>query len=169
MISLTALIASTSLLLFTCWIVAAVSDLRTMTIPNGISIVMIVTFSIFALLTGMPLATIANCLLAGLCTFAVCFALFAFNIMGGGDAKLLSASALCFGLNYNLIVFFVFVALFGGALTLIILLLRSNLPLTEIIKLWLPTSLTNGRQVPYGVAIAASGISNLGNTVFQQL
>lgn len=169
MFSLSAISNCAGLLLLACWVIAAFSDLRTMTIPNWISIVLVTSFAVLAPLAGLPLVTFGYCLLAGICTFAVCFILFALNMMGGGDAKLLSVSALWFGFNHHLIGFLVLVALFGGALTLLIVLLRSNLPIITLLKNWLPTSLTNGKQIPYGVAIAASGLSNLGDTVFQQL
>src|SRR5690606_3211785 len=90
-----------------CLAVAAFSDLFTMTIPNRVSAVLLAAFILVAPLAGLGLADIAQHLAAGLVVFAVCFALFALNIMGGGDAKLLTASAVWFGMSLSLVEYLV--------------------------------------------------------------
>lgn len=158
-----------AILLAFCWTSAAISDLRSMTIPNTISIVMIVGFAALAPLAGLSLEMIAYCLLASALTFCVCFGLFAINAMGGGDAKLLTASALWFGLSLPLVVFLVQTAFLGGLLTLAIVLLRARANSFPLLAIYLPSSLTSGNKIPYGIAISTSGIINLGNTVIHQL
>lgn len=150
------------------WVTAAVSDFRSMTIPNIISIVMIVAFVGLVPFSGLPLTTIVYSALTALMTFLVCFGLFASGAMGGGDAKLLTASALWFGFSIHALIFFINVALLGGLLTLIILFLRAKSAYLPILSAYLPSSLTEAKKIPYGIAIAAGGIINLENTLLLQ-
>ncbi len=88
-----------------CLAVAAISDLLTMTIPNRVSAILLASFLIVAPLAGLSPQGIALHLMAGLVVFSVCFSLFAMNVMGGGDAKLLTAAAVWFGWNQALMLF----------------------------------------------------------------
>jgi prepilin peptidase CpaA len=89
--------------------------------------------------------------------FCVCFALFALNIMGGGDAKLLSAAALWFGFNESLLEFAIYVSIMGGLMTVLIVSLRSRVDLITAIGLRVPSSLLVAKKVPYGLAIGVGG------------
>src|SRR4051812_43313348 len=84
---------------------AAINDLLTMTIPNRVSIGLLLAFFLLAPLSGFALPDIGMSVVAGLAVFGVCFALFAMNVMGGGDAKLLTATAVWFGFNHSLLLF----------------------------------------------------------------
>src|SRR5690606_39645795 len=68
------------------------SDALSMTIANRVSILLLATFVVLALLTGMALPEIGMHLLAGVAVLAVTFVLFALGGMGGGDAKLIAAT-----------------------------------------------------------------------------
>ena len=140
-----------------CLAMAAASDLLTMTIHNRVSLLMAAAFLILAPLAGRPIAASAMSLLAALIVFAVCFALFASNIMGGGDAKLLSATALWFGFTQSQLLFVSAVGLFGGVLTFAILLMRTQSNTILAMGLPLPNSLILAKKIPYGIAIAAGG------------
>ncbi|AOF90443.1 prepilin peptidase [Sinorhizobium sp. RAC02] len=142
-----------------CLALAAFSDLFTMTIPNRVPAILLAAFVIVAPLAGLGLTDIAMHLAAGLLVFAACFTLFAFNIMGGGDAKLLTASAVWFGLSMSLLEFLVCVSFFGGVLTLGILVLRSNANAILASRLPVPNHLLEGRKVPYGIAIGAAAFA----------
>jgi prepilin peptidase CpaA len=142
-----------------CLAVAAFSDLFTMTIPNRVSVVLLAAFIVVAPLAGLGLADIANHFAAGLIVFTVCFALFALNIMGGGDAKLLTASAVWFGLTFSLVEYLVYVSFFGGVLTLAILSLRSHTNLILASGLPVPGHLLSGKKVPYGIAIGIAAFA----------
>lgn len=75
------------LLLLPVLAAAAISDLRALRIPNLLSLIGLGLFAVLA--PFLPLDELAmRVLIAGLC-FAMCFALFALNMVGGGDAKLL--------------------------------------------------------------------------------
>ncbi len=146
------------LLLPFCLAFAALTDLLTMTIPNRISVVLCCAFLIVAPLSGMNLPTVGWGIIAGLAVFSGCFALFAFNVMGGGDAKLLTASALWFGLNSSLTLFLISVAFIGGILTLAIILLRSRSQDIVATGIPIPDSLLVAKKIPYGIAIAVAGL-----------
>jgi prepilin peptidase CpaA len=138
--------------------VAAVSDLFTMTIPNMVSLAAAVAFLILAPLSGLDWFAIGTGLVAASAVFAVCFALFAFNVMGGGDAKLLTATAMWFGYDHSLFVFLTTVAYAGGAVTVLFLLLRSQAHTVMAMGVPLPVSLATAKKVPYGIAIAIGGL-----------
>ncbi|MCO5732783.1 prepilin peptidase [Rhizobium sp. SSA_523] len=138
--------------------VAAATDLLTMKIPNGIPLALILCFFPVAALAGMAPMQIVMAVAAALAVFSACFALFATGVMGGGDAKLLTATALWFGLNSSLVEYLVLVAFAGGLLTLIILVLRWRADMILAIGLRLPHSLVGAKKVPYALAIAAGGI-----------
>ena len=139
-----------------CLAFAAVSDFFTMTIPNRVSVILLAAFVLVAPFAGLSLTAIALHLAAGLVVFSVCFALFAFNVMGGGDAKLLTASAVWFGLTFSLIEYLVYVSFIGGVLTLLILSLRSHTNAILASGLPVPEHLMSAKKVPYGVAIGVA-------------
>ncbi|MGN8153037.1 A24 family peptidase [Agrobacterium sp. 22094] len=146
------------LLLPFCLAFAAFTDLFTMKIPNRISIILSCSFLIVAPLSGMTVGAVGLGLLAAIAVFSGCFALFALNVMGGGDAKLLTASALWFGLNSSLTLFLISVTLVGGVLTLAILFLRSRSEDIVATGIPIPDSLLVAQKVPYGIAIAIAGL-----------
>lgn len=146
-----------SLIMPICLALAAVSDLFTMTIPNRVSAVALITFILLAPFLGLAWSAIGMSLLAGLIVFSVCFALFALNVMGGGDAKLLTATAVWFGFDPSLLVFLVSVAYVGGGVTLLFLLLRSQASTVLAMGIPLPASVVSEKKIPYGIAIAIGG------------
>jgi prepilin peptidase CpaA len=140
-----------------CLAIAAFSDLFTMTIPNRASVILIISFFSIALLTGLPLAQLGSHVGGALAVFVVCFALFAANTMGGGDAKLLTAASLWFGLNPSLVEFLAYVGIMGGAATLVILIIRAQSDTILAIGLPVPNSILIAKKIPYGIAIAIGG------------
>jgi prepilin peptidase CpaA len=140
-----------------CLAIAAFSDLFTMTIPNRISVILIASFFVIALLTGMPLAQVGSHAAGALAVFVVCFILFATNTMGGGDAKLLTASALWFGLNPTIVEFLGYVGIVGGMITLAIVIVRTQSDTILAIGLPVPNSILLAKKIPYGIAIAIGG------------
>ncbi|NKK57522.1 peptidase [Rhizobium leguminosarum bv. viciae] len=140
-----------------CLAMAAFSDLFTMTIPNRISLILVFSFLALAPFSGLGLQAIGMHLAAGAIVFTACFALFSFNVMGGGDAKLLTATALWFGLNESLLFLMTDVAMIGGLITLLILLIRAQSNTILAIGLPVPNSLLLAKKIPYGIAIAIGG------------
>ena len=140
-----------------CLSVAALTDLFTMTIPNRVSLILAGAFFLVALLAGLPLPVIGMHLAAAAIVFSVCFTLFALNVMGGGDAKLLSAASLWFGYDQSLLFFLIYVAYIGGAVTIAIVLLRAQRSTITAMGISLPSSLLNAKKIPYGIAIGVGG------------
>ncbi len=142
-----------------CMVFAAISDLLSMTIANRVSVLLVATFMVVAPLTGMDWTTYAWHLLAGLSVLLVTFVLFAAGGMGGGDAKLLAATAVWMGMGMTLLEYAVYATLIGGVLTILILLYRKS-PLAVFTGrfLFLKNLADEDVGVPYGVALAIGGM-----------
>jgi prepilin peptidase CpaA len=137
---------------------AASADLFTMTISNVIPLILGGGFFALAALDGLPVAEIGNHLAAGLLVLAVCFAFFARGWIGGGDAKLASATALWFGWT-DLYGYLLYASLFGGALTLLLLeFRRRTLPPVLAGRDWVTRLHEPNGGVPYGIALAAAAL-----------
>lgn len=152
-----------------CLAFAACSDFLSMTIPNRVSAILLGAFVVIAPLAGLDMTQIGLHLAAGLAVFAVCFALFALNVMGGGDAKLLTASAVWFGWNMSLLTFLVAVSFLGGVLVFAILLLRSRENVILAYRIPVPAQLFHGSKVPYGVAIGCGAFLTFPESPLMQL
>ena len=100
-------------------IVAALSDVTSFRIPNWLTALIAALFFPMALITGMPLVEFMWHLAAGAILFFVGYALFAFRVFGGGDAKLMAAAGLWFGTAQTL-PFLTMTAFAGGILALAI-------------------------------------------------
>src|SRR5690606_15668158 len=89
----------------------------------------------------------------------VTFGLFAVGGMGGGDAKLISATALWMGFNLHLVEYLVVSTFIGGALTLAILFYRgSALAVFTGGNLFLRNLAEGKGGVPYGIALGIGGL-----------
>ena len=137
---------------------AAISDLLTMKIPNRVSVILFAGFFALAFALRLPLETIGWHLVASLTVLGICFVLFNFNLIGGGDAKLAAATALWLGFGalgpYSLLT-----AVLGGVLTLAILQLRRmSLEGERWSVAWLARLRDKTVGVPYGVAMAVAGL-----------
>ncbi|WP_417498221.1 A24 family peptidase [Maricaulis sp.] len=145
---------------------AAFSDATRFTIPNWLSLAIVVLFPVGALLAGFGWAEAGNHLLAGLLALVFGMALFAPGWVGGGDAKLFAATAFWFGWP-GVAVFLIHTVLVGGVLVLALILLRKVLPLAGISPSRLEGSaLAPAAPVPYGIAIAGGAYWSLPATVF---
>lgn len=153
-----------------CVAMAAFCDFISMKIPNRIPAILAASFFLIAPFSGMDLATFGWSVAAALAVFAGCFALFALNVMGGGDAKILSAAALWYGFNINLVAFLGFTGIFGGFLALIVLMIRANQNVLLVSPIPLPMHFFKDRAgIPYGVAIGAAAFSTYpGTDIFMQ-
>ena len=137
---------------------AAASDLVTMTISNRVSLFLIGGFFIMAILTGMPVQTIAIHVGAGLTVLVVAFALFAMGWVGGGDAKVAASAALWFGFDH-LLEYLLYASVFGGILTLFMLVFRYwPLPYALGSQHWLLRLHSKDSGIPYGVALAVGAL-----------
>ena len=139
-------------------IYAGIADLLTYKIRNVLVIAVALAFLVLAPLAGFGLAEIGLSLATALAVFAVTFAFFAAGWIGGGDAKLATAAALWLGWEHAL-TFFVYAALLGGALTLLLILFRRIPVLPVVYKSQALARLHAAESgVPYGVALAVAAL-----------
>lgn len=140
-------------------IMAALSDLTTMTIPNRISLLLLVSFVVLAPLAGLTLEETLIHLGVGFAVLVFGMVLFATGTFGGGDAKLLAAGALWMGAG-EVMPFFAYVAILGGVLALLMLAYR-RFPVA-LIPMPIPAWATRLHQrdcgIPYGIAISAAAL-----------
>lgn len=147
---------------------AAMLDMVSMTISNKISMALIGGFCVLAYLIGMDLKTFGWNWAMFAIVLSVGFTLFAFNIIGGGDAKFAAAISLWFGME-NTLEFVVYASLIGGAMTLFLLKVR-NLPLPLIVSKfeWATRLWRADTGVPYGIALGLSALLVYPNTQWMQ-
>jgi prepilin peptidase CpaA len=143
---------------------AAGWDLASYTIPNFLSLALLATFAVFALAAGLTPGAVGWHLLAGLLGLFIGFTFFALGYIGGGDAKLFAGVALWLGFK-DLMPYALLASLFGGALTLSIILLR-QCPLPGVLarQSWIVTLHDARSGIPYGVALAAGAFILLPST-----
>ena len=144
--------------ILTCLMIAVcLSDIAQYRIPNTLVLALTVFYPVAVYLSPARPDWMMACVIA-LITFVVGYVLL-MRYMGGGDVKLLTAAALYAGKS-GMIDFIVYVALLGGAGTLLLLALRALAP-----YVWLkigasggsiPRVLSGKEPVPYGVAIAGA-------------
>ena len=150
--------AIATLVLIIALVLAVVSDVARYEIPNTLPIVITLAFLAAAIGNGVDFRTIAIHLVCGPAVLIAFGVLFWKGWMGGGDVKLIAASAVWTGLNF-LPQYLVILALFGGVLAILVILFRRVGGDAERIKArWLRRLATRREGVPYGVAISATGL-----------
>jgi prepilin peptidase CpaA len=140
------------------FVFVAYGDVRTLRIPN-ILVAAVAALGVLRLIVIGNLDTAAYTVAASASVLIVTFLLFWCGLIGGGDAKLLSATVLLVG-HHDLFSFLFLMSICGVLVTLAILFIHKYLPL------WLGPRLailmpTTRLSVPYGVAIAAAGVVTL--------
>jgi prepilin peptidase CpaA len=125
---------------------SAALDIRSRRLPNWLNLAVALGFLPWAWATGLAWDQVAVHGAVGLAVLGVGFGLFAGGVIGGGDAKLGAAVALWIGLNFDLLRFFLIMALAGGVLAVIALAWQAR------------TRQKLTRALPYGVAIAVAGL-----------
>ena len=155
---------------------AAVFDLWKMIIPNAVSILLVALFFanalVLTLFSGYAVAWLSH-LGAMAAVLVVGLVVYRFNVLGAGDVKLLTAVSLWTGFEKNLIEplvldyflfdYLILVALFGGGLSLALIILRRLLVGLLLLQsapqnITLPRYLLPREHMPYGVAIALPAI-----------
>lgn len=147
----------------TLLMVAAIWDVLTFKIPNWLTLLTAALFFPMALATGLPLDGVVWHIAAGILLFAVGFIMFQFNLLGGGDAKMLAAAGLWFGMTN--IYGFILLAAFAGFLQVSFMVATSFIMLSLDIadvsdkskRLW-GKLVSMTPNVPFGFAIALGGI-----------
>jgi len=162
---------------------AAWSDFNSLKIPNIYSILIGTAFVIafvamFFFSSEVSLfGSWKNHFLSGLIMFLITLALFYFNKIGGGDAKLISVISLWVG-TAGLMPFLFMMAITGGLLGGITLYLNKSSSVKsdndkENIKLphqslWIKQAKEGARDVPYGIAIFVGALFSFWHSGFIQ-
>ena len=141
-------------------IVAALRDVTSFTIPNWISLALIVAFFPAAFILGLGWPQIGLHAGAGALALVAGMAMFALRWIGGGDAKLFAAAGLWLGWSAA-VPYLVYTALAGGALALFLISLRSMWLRAYVVNgpAWVGRLATPGESAPYGVAIAVGAMA----------
>lgn len=134
------------------------TDARALRIPNAVSLSLLAIFLPMSVVAGIGMEALAWHLGTGVLVLTVGFALFAFGLFGGGDAKLMAAAAVWIGWE-QVLYFAIAVVLVGGVLSLAVIVLRKGLGLWPD---WLVQSaaglFTPNKAIPYGIAITAGAL-----------
>ena len=139
-------------------LVAAANDIYEFKIPNWLNLILILAYPIGGFLIGMPASMVFEGLLLGAVFLALGFSLFALKIIGGGDAKLIAATAPWIGLS--MIGAFLFYTAIAGLFLVLTVIAFRKLPVLPIYAHanWLLEFHQRKKDVPYGVAIATGGL-----------
>ena len=137
-------------------VIAAVIDVRTLTISNRLNLVVALSAPVYWVSVALaPWPGMAVQLTASAIVFVLLAVAFCAGMMGGGDVKLAAALALWLP-PAGTFRFLVLMSVAGGVLTLAILTVHRM-------------RRREGRpQIPYGVAIAAGGVAVLAQVFTQR-
>ena len=149
------------LLLFALIVCAALSDIRDFTIPNFVSIAIVILYPLMAAVAPDNVNWIGN-LITAFIVLGVGFLFFLLNLFGAGDIKLIAALSLWAG--PSLLMEFLFVTVMAGGFLVILFVSREGFR-----QAFEGTGFARGvkfafrskTQVPYGVAVAFGGLSIL--------
>jgi prepilin peptidase CpaA len=146
-------IADAGLLLMALAVLASAGfDLWKYEIPDTLTVLIIVGAGLYG--WGTPGFNWASHAAAGGSFFAFGLLAFARGWLGGGDVKIMTGCA-CWATLGTLIEQQVLIALAGGGLALILMLLRRSLALTGVTGESAPRLVRVGADLPYCVGIAA--------------
>ncbi len=134
-------------------LLAAIHDVNRLTIPNWLNLSIAGLFVPAAAVSGLPLEMLGGHLMVAALAFLIAFGLFAFNIVGGGDAKMIPAVMLWLGPSASMEFLFT-MAVTGGLCAMVILLVRQTIP-AAVVPGPIRAPFEEKAGVPYGVAIAA--------------
>jgi len=125
-------------------------------------------FAAMALINGMSASEVLAHLEAAAIVLVVTFVFFARGWIGGGDAKLASATALWLGFDH-LMVYLLYASIFGGVLTFALIRFRlMPLPMALAEQDWVKRLHRMDGGVPYGIALAAAALLVYPDTTWMQ-
>ena len=136
---------------------AAYSDFKGMIIPNELSLIILAVFCAYAALINFSgnefIVSVPSHIIGGVAMFVITFFAFMAKMMGGGDAKIMSAYAFWFGLK-GIVAFVFYTALFGAVVGLVALYLKKNKPVQSPKDgSWIQRVQAGESAIPYGIPI----------------
>ena len=145
----------------------AASDLFSMKIPNQITLALMVGFMVMAIWMKFDWVTIGWHWAMFAIVLSITFTLFAFGVIGGGDAKLAAGIALWMGWEHSLI-YFLLAAFLGGILTLLIIKIR-NVPMPHwILSQQWAAKIYRAERIPYGITMGVAAMMIYTQTIWMQ-
>ena len=128
-----------------------------MIIPNELSLVILAVFCAYAALINFSgnefLVSMPSHIIGGVVMFVITLLAFMAKVMGGGDAKIMSAYAFWFGVK-GIVAFVFYTALFGALLGLVALFLKKNKPVNSPKEGgWVQRVQAGENAIPYGIPI----------------
>ena len=134
---------------------AAIGDMRRLIIPNWISLAIAGLYVLHVATSPTPVSALGG-VAVGAATLAAGFGLFACNLIGGGDVKLMSAIALWAG---PMRIFdFLFVTAIMGGLVAVGVLASLHLRRRHLAPVGGASGGAASTEIPYGVAISIGGM-----------
>lgn len=137
-------------------LLAGATDLVDRRIPNRLCAALVAGFLLGALVFRLPPTEALLHAATAVLVLAAGFLLFMAGWLGGGDAKLAAAASLWLGPD-GISTFLTLMAVFGAALAVATLILRTRLGGWIQRPRWLVRSRDPAEGLPYGVAIALAG------------
>ncbi|MDB2682928.1 prepilin peptidase [Alphaproteobacteria bacterium] len=146
-------------------VLASLSDLRGLTIPNIYTVIVGGAFAVcyagLYIFGGADvLPSLVSSLIAAVIFFGITFAMFSLKMLGAADSKLGTAFALWVGLS-GLPPFLFYMTIAGGVLAVVSLVLRKWAPVKSAPEGgWVHMVQSGHSKVPYGVAIFAGVLAS---------
>jgi prepilin peptidase CpaA len=138
-----------SLIFLALMLVVVWFDATRFVIPNWLNLLILLLFPVWFLLSPAP-QDIGSSLLMFAILLGIGFVIFALRLMGGGDVKLLTVLGLYTGFTQEALHLIIFMALAGGVLSMVVIMLRVMLRRRE----HKPRIFCHKEPIPYGLAIA---------------
>jgi prepilin peptidase CpaA len=149
------IVAMLTCLVLVMTLLCCISDVQRLRIPNAYVLVVLGAFVIAFILSPESFGVWWYPFAAGAAFLVITYVMFAFNMLGAGDAKLGAALALWVGLP-GLMAYVMYMAIVGGLLGLAALFLKKRKPFKNpSAGSWVATVQGGGNAVPYGIAITA--------------
>jgi len=139
---------------------AAYRDALTMTIPNWVSVMILLSFFVVIPFVWEDWATFGTHIAVGVTVFLFGFVLFAMGWLGGGDAKLMAATSFWWQWP-DLLLYTVYTTVAGGVIAVFILWGRKFVPSQVLSREWLHRLVKDETRMPYGLALAFGAIATL--------
>lgn len=146
---------------------SAIKDALTMTIPNWASVMVLGGFFLTVPFmwgawgeVGSAWSIFGEHLLVGVSVFLFGFVIFAFGWLGGGDAKLMAATAFWWQWT-DLLMYVTYTTLAGGVIAIFILWGRKYVPVKVLTADWLHRLVKDEKRMPYGLALAFGALVTL--------
>lgn len=134
-------------------LMSCVSDVRRLRIPNSYVIAVLVAFVAAYAVSPESFGVWWHPFAAGAVFLVITYVMFAYRMLGAGDAKMGAALALWVGLP-GLMAYVMYMAIAGGVVGAASLLIKKRKPFKNPREGgWIATVQSGGNAVPYGIAI----------------